>query len=208
MDDLTLYTHPYSRGRIVRWMLEELGVDYQVELKEYGGSIKAPDYLAINPMGKVPAITHGSVVVTEVAAICAYLADQFPEKGLAPAQQSPERGAYYRWMFFVAGPVEMASTAKTYHWKIDSQNVSAVGCGLPEDTENTLELALQNGPYICGKQFTAVDVLAASYIGWQLMQKTLDDRPVFREYFERLSARPAAKRANELDDALMVEVPK
>src|SRR5690554_6509332 len=102
MAELTLYTHPYSRGRIVRWMLEEVGVPYDVQVKEYGGSIKAPDYLAINPMGKVPAIKHGSLVVTEVAAICAYLADHFSEKGLAPTLDSAERGTYYRWMFFVA----------------------------------------------------------------------------------------------------------
>lgn len=205
MADLTLYTHPYSRGRVARWMLEELGVDYDVEVKEYGGSIKAPEYLAINPMGKVPAIKHGKVVVTEVAAICAYLADQFPQKGLAPAPQSPARGSYYRWMLFIAGPLEIATTAKTYNWVIDANNAPVVGCGFPADTENTLALALQNGPYICGDHFTAVDVLAASYIGWQLMQKTLSERPVFREYFERLSARPAARRANELDDALMAE---
>lgn len=103
MAELTLYTHPYSRGRVTRWMLEELGVNYDVEVKQYGGSIKAADYLAINPMGKVPAIKHGDLIVTEVAAICAYLADQFPEKGLAPPLQSPQRGVYYRWMFFIAG---------------------------------------------------------------------------------------------------------
>lgn len=205
MAELTLYTHPYSRGRVTRWMLEELGVDYDVEVKQYGGSIKAADYLAINPMGKVPAIKHGNTIVTEVAAICAYLADQFPEKALAPPPQSAERGAYYRWMFFIAGPLEIATTAKAYDWKIDAENAPVVGCGFPADTENTLALALQNGPYICGDQFTAVDVMAASYIGWQLMQKTLSERPVFREYLERLSARPAAKRANELDDALLAE---
>lgn len=206
MSDLTLFTHPYSRGRIVRWMLEELEVDYDVVVKEYGESMKSPDYLAINPMGKVPALKHGSVIVTEVAAICAYLADRFPEKGLAPAPDSDERGAYYRWLFFVAGPLEMASTAKAFNWKIDAENAPIVGCGNLTDPANTLELVLQRGPYLCGDNFTAADLLAGSYIGWEMMQKNLEERPVFREYVDRLESRPAAKRANELDDAVMAEM--
>jgi glutathione S-transferase len=205
MAELTFYTHPYSRGRIVRWMLEELGVDYDVEVKESGGSIKAPDYLAINPMGKVPAIKHGNVIVTEVVAICAYLADHFAEKKLAPEPRGAERGAYYRWLFFVAGPLEMACTAKAYDWRIDAENIEAVGCGYIGHVANALELALQNRPYICGDSFTTADVVAASYIGWEMMHKNLEERPVFREYVDRVCARPAAQRANELDDALMAE---
>src|SRR5579863_5971550 len=96
-DELVFYTNPMSRGRIVRWMLEEVGAPYRTEFLDYGGRMKAPDYLAINPMGKVPAITHGGVAVTEVAAICAYLADAFPEAGLAPPSGSKARGPYYRW---------------------------------------------------------------------------------------------------------------
>lgn len=206
MADLILYTHPYSRSRIVRWMLEELEVDYEVVVKEYGEAMKAPDYLAVNPMGKVPALKHGNVTVTEVAAICTYLADQFPEKSLAPAPGSAARGAYYRWLFFVAGPLEMASTARAFNWRIDSENASIVGCGNLADPANTLELALLNSPYLCGNTFTTADLLAGSYIGWEMMQKNLDERPVFREYVDRVNARPAAKRANELDDALSAEI--
>lgn len=206
MTDLTFYTHPYSRGRIVRWMLEELEVDYDVVVKEYGESMKAPDYLAINPMGKVPALRHGSVVVTEVAAICAYLADCFPDKRMAPPPGSAERAAYYRWMFFVAGPLEMASTARAFNWRIDSENAPIVGCGNLVDPPNTLELVLQHSPYLCGENFTAADLLAGSYLGWEMMQKNLEERPVFREYVNRLELRPAAKRANELDDAVMAEM--
>lgn len=206
MEDLTLYTHPYSRGRIVRWMLEEIGVAYDVDVKEFGKSMKAPDYLAINPMGKVPAIKHGDLVVTEVVAICAYLADRFPEKGLAPAPGSDERGPYYRWLFFVAGPFEMASTAKAFNWRIDADNKSTVGCGAIVDAANTLELVLQKQPYICGDKFTAADLVASSYIGWEIMQKNLEERPAFREYVDRLSSRPAAKRANDLDDALVAAI--
>src|SRR5690606_5580784 len=181
-------------------------VEYDVVVKEYGESIKAPDYLAINPMGKVPALKHGNVIVTEVAAICAYLADRFPGKGLAPAPGSDGRGAYYRWLFFVAGPLEMASTARAFNWRIDAENAPTVGCGNLADPANTLELALQASPYLCGDNFTAADLLAGSYIGWEMMQKNLDERPVFREYVDRVQSRPAAKRANELDDALMAEV--
>src|SRR5690348_13385937 len=109
-DELVFYTHPMSRGRIVRWMLEEIGQPYRTELLEYGSSMKAPAYLAINPMGKVPALTHGTMVVTESAAICAYLADAFPQARLAPPSGDRARGAYYRWLFFTAGPLEAAAS--------------------------------------------------------------------------------------------------
>src|SRR5690554_4550111 len=202
MADITFYTHPYSRGRIVRWMLEETGLPYDVEIKDFGTSMKAADYLAINPMGKVPAIRHGSTVVTEVAAICAYLADLVPEKALAPAVGSPERGTYYRWMFFVAGPLEMATTAKAFDWKIDAENARAVGCGQRTDAMDALESALKNKPYICGDHFTAADLLIGSYLGWGMMQKTLEERPVFMEYVARMNAREASVRASGIDDAL------
>lgn len=202
MAKMTFYTHPRSRGRIVRWMLEEAGADYDVEVKEFGGSIKAPDYLAINPMGKVPALVDDGVVITEVAAICAYLAEKFPQKNLAPAIDSATRGTYLRWMFFVAGPLEMATSAKAFNWPIDGKNAQAVSCGFTEDTLKVMELAIQKGPYICGDQFTAADVLAASYLGWEMQQKVIEERPTFREYVDRLQQRPAAMRANELDNAL------
>lgn len=205
MAAMTLYTNPWSRGRIVRWMLEEIGVEYDVEIKEYGSSIKSADFLAINPMGKVPALVHGDVVVTEVAAICAYLADRFPQSNLAPAAGSAARGVYYRWLFFIAGPFEMATTATTYEWPINSENAAVVGCGLIPDSINAMEKALMNGPYICGEQFTAVDVLAASNLGWYIEQKILEPRAIFSEYVQRLQNRPAAIRANALDDALVTE---
>src|SRR5271157_6454007 len=111
-DDLVFYTHPMSRGRIVRWMLEEIGQPYRTEVLDYGTSMKAPAYLAINPMGKVPALAHGDAVVTEAAAICAYLADAFPQAGLAPPPGDHRRAPYYRWLFFTAGPFEAASSNK------------------------------------------------------------------------------------------------
>ncbi|AMQ87511.1 glutathione S-transferase family protein [Marinobacter sp. LQ44] len=202
MSELTFYTHPMSRGRVVRWMLEEVGVPYTVETMQFGPEMKTPKYLAINPMGKVPAIKHGNTVVTEVAAICAYLADQFPEKNLAPPPHSMERGPYYRWLFFMAGPFEMATSALAYGWKIDSSNLQAVGCGRVEDSVNTLEKVLGQSPYICGDHFTAADVLVSSYLWWETMQKNIPQNEVFQDYIKRTENRPAAQRANELDDAL------
>ena len=203
MKPLTLYTNPNSRGRIVRWLLEELNVPYEIKVLQYGDEIKAADYLALNSMGKVPAITHGEVVVTETAAICAYLADQFADRQLAPALDSAERGTYYRWLFFAAGPLEMATSAKAFNWRLDADNAQSVGCGLYQDTLNTLESALTQSLYICGQQFTAADVYVGSHIHWGLMFNTLESRPAFTEYVQRLQARKAAIRANELDDALL-----
>ncbi|MGP9800648.1 glutathione S-transferase family protein [Rheinheimera sp. NSM] len=203
MKPLTLYTNPQSRGRIIRWMLEELDVPYSVKVLQYGPQMKTADFLALNPMGKVPVITHGDVVVTEAAAICAYLADQFADKQLAPAPDSPERASYYRWLFFAAGPLEMATSAKAFDWRIDTDNAAAVGAGLYADTLNALETALTRGPYICGEQFTAADVYVGSHIEWGMMFETLEPRPAFTRYVQRLQARKAAIKANELDDALL-----
>ncbi|CAH1043721.1 glutathione S-transferase family protein [Halomonas sp. TD01] len=206
MSELIFYTHPMSRGRVVRWMLEELGISYVTKAMEYGAEMKSPEYLAINPMGKIPAIKHGNTVVTEVAAILAYLADQFPDKKLAPPLESPARGAYCRWLFFMAGPFEMATSAMAYGWKIDDSNAQAVGCGRLEDSINTLERALEKTPYICGDQFTAADILLSSYLWWEIMQKNIPPKEVFKEYIERTESRPAAKRANAIDDELATKM--
>lgn len=205
MKPITLYTNPQSRGRIIRWMLEELNVPYNVEVLQYGPEMKSVEFLALNPMGKVPVITHGDLVITEAAAICAYLADHFADKQLAPAADSPQRGNYYRWLFFAAGPLEMATTAKAYNWRLDADNAGAVGCGLYQDTLNALETALTQGPYICGEQFTAADVYVGSHIEWGMMFDTLEKRPAFTEYVQRLQAREAAIKANQLDDALLTK---
>jgi glutathione S-transferase len=205
-ETLTLYTNPMSRGRIARWMLEEVGCAYETQLVEYGPPMKSPDYLAINPMGKVPAIRHGDTVVTEAAAICAYLADAFPDAGLAPPPGNPTRGPYYRWLFFAAGPGEAAITAKSLGLLAPADKAGQAGYGTFEDVVSTLETALGRGPYICGDQFTAADVYVGSQIGWGMMFGTLPKRPAFEEYFGRIAARPAGVRARELDDALMDEV--
>ena len=202
-DSITFYTNPMSRGRIVRWMLEEVGHPYQTVVLDYESGMKSPDYLAINPMGKVPAIRHGDTIVTEGAAICAYLADMFPDAGLAPPSGNERRGPYYRWLFFAAGPVEAAVTAKSLGLLAPEDKRSMAGYGSFEDTIDALESAVRDGPYICGDQFTAADVYVGSQIGWGMMFGTMDKRPAFEEYFARISSRPAAVRAAELDDALM-----
>ena len=202
-DELVFYTNPMSRGRIVRWMLEEVGRPYRTELLDYGTTMKGPDYLAINPMGKVPALRHGEIVVTEGAAICCYLADAFPDAGLAPPPGDRLRGPYYRWLFFAAGPLEAAATNKAMGFEVPPDRKAMAGYGSLADVISTLEAALSGRAYLVGDRFSAADVYVGSHIGWGMSFGTLDRRPVFESYFERLSSRPAAIRAREIDDALM-----
>jgi glutathione S-transferase len=201
-DELVFYTNPSSRGQIVRWMLEELEAPYVTIILEYGQSMKAADYLAINPMGKVPAIRYGETVITETPAICMWLAEQFPQMQMMPAEGTPARGLYYRWMFFAAGPLESALTARACQWTVSEERRGAIGFGTYADTLRTLEYALSKGPYICGTQFTAADIYIGSCINWGLLFGTLEKRPAFERYVQRLNARPAAIRAFELDEAL------
>jgi glutathione S-transferase len=145
MADLRFYTNPQSRGRIVRWMLEETGAAYETTVLEYGTTMKSPEYLAINPMGKVPAIVHGGTVVTEAAAICAYLADQFPAARLAPAPTDAARGTYYRWLFYGAGPLEMAVTVKAMGWLVPPERQGMMGFGTHEAVLDVLERGCVGG---------------------------------------------------------------
>jgi glutathione S-transferase len=201
-EELVFYTNPMSRGRIVRWMLEELGQPYRTDVLDFDG-MKAPEYRAVNPMGKVPAIRHGDTVVTECAAICAYLADAFPDAGLAPAAAGTARGAYYRWLFFAAGPLESAVTNKALDFVVPPGRERMAGYGSFADTMDALEHGVSQSDYIAGSQFTAADVYVGSQIGWGLLFKTIEPRPVFERYWARLVDRPAAVRAREIDDALI-----
>src|SRR5512134_2377580 len=160
-DELVFYTNPMSRGRIVRWMLEEVGQPYRTELLEFGTTLKAPEYLRINPMGKVPALRHGDTVVTECAAICAYLADAFPDAGLAPPATDRLRGPYYRWLFFAAGPLEAAATSKAFGFEVPAERRGMVGYGSLAEVLATLESAVSDRDYLVGERFTAADV----YVG-------------------------------------------
>src|SRR5437868_13749607 len=206
-NDLIFYTNPQSRGRVVRWMLEEVGKPYRTELLDYDTTMKAPEYLAINPMGKVPALRHGDVIVTEVAAICTYLADAFPDAGLAPPPRDRLRGPYYRWMFFAAGPVEQAATNKAFGFTVPPDREAMAGYGTLAAVTDALEGAVSKGEYILGDRFSAADVYVGSHIGWGMQFGTVEKRPAFERYWERISARPAAKRAKEIDDALMPKQP-
>lgn len=197
---ITFYTNPMSRGRIIRWVLEELGVEYETKVVEYGPPMKTPEYLAINPMGKVPAIVHGQNIVTECAAICTYLAEAFPEAGLAPTPE--ERANYYRWMFFAAGPLEQAAGIKALGVEIPGDKQGMLGCGNLELTLNALSKAVTANAYIAGDRFTAADIYVASHIGWGMQFGTIEKRPEFVAYWQKVSNRPAHLKANQLDDAL------
>ena len=199
-DELVFYTNPMSRGQIARWMLEEVGAEYRTEVLQYGPEMKSEDFLAVNPMGKVPTIRHGDVVVTEAAAICAYLADAFPEAGLAPPPQ--ERGAYYRWMFFAAGPLEAATINRALQFEVPPERESMIGYGTLEAVLDTLEAAVSASEFVAGANFSAADVYVGSHIFWGLEFKSIDMRPAFLDYWSRLENRPARLRALALDEAL------
>ena len=196
---LTFYTNPMSRGRIARWMLEEVGAPYETVILGYADSMKAPDYLAVNPMGKVPAIKHGGEVVTEVAAICAYLADAFPDAGLAPAPD--HRADYYRWLFFASGPIEAAFSNKAMGWEPTPERQRMFGYGNFDLAVATLEAAVTGREYLAANRFSAADLYVGSQIGFMLQFKMLEPTLAFTTYVERLQARPAYGRAAELDDA-------
>ena len=198
---IEFYTNPMSRGQIARWMLEEVGEPYQQHLLGYGEGMKSPEYLAINPMGKVPAIVHDGRVVTEAAAICAYLADAFPTAGLAPPPT--ERADYYRWLFFAAGPVEQAVTARSLGLEAPADKAPMVGYGSLDAVVETLSGWLQAREWVAGDRFTAADVYVGSQVDWGLQFGSLPTRPAFEEYAARLRARPAYIRAKDIDNALI-----
>jgi glutathione S-transferase len=196
-EELVFYTNPHSRGRIVRWMLEEVGEPYATHIVEYGEQMKSPQYLAINPMGKVPAITHRGAVVTECAAICAYLADAFPEARLAPPLA--DRARYYRWLFFAAGPLEAASIDKQLGVTVPDDQQAMSGYGSFAQTVDALETALSACTFIAGNEFSAADVYVGSEISWGLQFGILEKRDAFVDYAARATDRDAYRRANEID---------
>lgn len=204
-EELVFYTNPMSRGRIIRWMLEEVNQPYRTEVLDFATTMKSPEYLAINPLGKVPAIKHGEVVVTEAGAICAYLADVFPQAGLAPAHGSKDRAAYYRWLFFAAGPMEQASTMASLGWEPPEEQRGMVGTRPMPQLLDVVEAALRSREYLVGDSFTAADLYLGAHLGWGMMMGGVEKRPAFEAYVGRLQSRPAAVRANGLDDALMAQ---
>lgn len=201
MSDLNFYTNPQSRGRIVRWMLEELAVPYQTTIVQYGPQMKTPPYTDINPMGKVPAIEYEGAVVTEVGAICTYLADAFPAAGLAPPIGDPLRGTYLRWMFFQGNALEPAIVDRAL--KREPGKRGMMPYGTYEIAVGALERAVEKGPWFLGERYSAADVYVGSAISWGLQFQLLPERDVFKRYAARLAERPARQRAFAIDEKLM-----
>jgi glutathione S-transferase len=202
MADLTFYTNPQSRGRIVRWMLEEVGQTYDTEVIAYD-RLKDPAYLAVNPMGKIPAISHRGHVVTECAAICAYLADTFPDTGLGP--RDSEKADYYRWFFYAAGPIEAAVSNQAMGWVPPPERERMFGYGNFDRVVTVLDDLLSGRDYVCGERFTAADVYLGSQIMFPMQFGMLDKRDSFVRYAERLHQRDAYKRANAIDEKIIAE---
>jgi glutathione S-transferase len=202
MGDLIFYTNPQSRGRIVRWMLEEVGRPYDTEIIQYQ-DLKNPSYLAVNPMGKVPAIKHNGHVVTECAAICTYLADVFPEAMLGPRQD--EKADYYRWLFYAAGPVEAAVSNQAMGWVPTPERERMFGYGNFDRVVAVLDELFSLRDYVCGDRFTAADVYVGSQIIFPLQFNMLPERDSFLKYRDRLQQRPAYRRATEIDEKIVAE---
>jgi glutathione S-transferase len=197
MADLTFYTNPQSRGQIIRWMLEEVGEPYETVILDYATTLKGEEYLAINPMGKIPAIRHKGKVVTEVAAICAYLADAFPSAGLSPPTN--DRADYYRFLFFASGPIEQAFSNRAAGFEPTPERQRMFGYGNFDLAIGTMEKLLTGRTYICGDQFTAADLYVASQLGFMMMFDMLEARSVFSDYVARCTDREAYRRAKQID---------
>jgi glutathione S-transferase len=205
-ESIIFYHHPMSRSRIVHWMLEEVGAPYELKLVRFDlGEHKEPGFLAVNPMGKIPAITHRGIVVTETAAICAYLADAFPQARLAPETSDAKRGTYLRWLFFSAGCLEPALVDRVLSRPLVEKR-STLGYGSYEDTLNALEKALSPGPYVLGQQFSAADVHIASTLGWGMAMKGLEPQATLQSYVARCSERPAYKRVAAQNEQLAAQL--
>ena len=202
--EITFYHNPMSRGQIVRWMLEEIGAPYDTEILDYSSGMKGDEYRAINPMMKVPAIAHKGRIVTEAAAICAYLADVFPEAGLAPRED--EKADYYRWMFFAAGPLEQATTNHAVGFEPAPDKQRMFGYGHYDLAVNTLADHLSRNDYICGARFTAADVYVGSAVMWGTQFGILPKHDAFLAYADRLGAREAFRRGKDEDNQLIAEM--
>lgn len=197
MDELVLYTNPWSRGRIARWALEETGQPYRVEIVDYGTTMKAEPYLSLNPMGKVPTLVHGGSVITENAAVVTYLADAFPGAGLMP----DDRGGFFRWMFFGAGPVDAAVTNAALGVEVPPEKTRMVGYGSMAQVVHALEGAVAASGWLCGDRFSAADLYVGSQVGWAMHFGTMPQSAILAAWWERCRARPAFARAAALDDS-------
>ncbi|MEY0161175.1 glutathione S-transferase family protein [Providencia rettgeri] len=192
MSELVLFTNSMSRGNTADLLLKILDVPYKRIELGYGADMHTAEYLAINPMAKVPALVDGDAVVTETAAICLYLADKFIEKGLAPALNDPKRADYYRWFLFTAGPIESAFTINNLGIQLDEEQQKSSGFGSVERTMACLEIGLNNAkPFICGEQFTAVDVYVGAFVMFLVKYQIMETTPAMQKYLDSLAAIPA-----------------
>jgi glutathione S-transferase len=202
MAKLTLYHAAPSRSSITRWMLEEVGEPYDIHPVSLSkGDNRAADYLAVNPMGKVPALRHGDVVITEGAAICTYLADEFPRAKLNVPIGEARRGIYLKWLFFGPSCIEPAMLDRAFPRKEEARR-AALGYGDFDTVMDVVGNAVAKGPHIMGEQFTAADVVIGSVLRWGMMFKLLPERPEFIAYTARLAQRPASQRADAKDKEL------
>ena len=206
MAEYTFYTNPMSRGQIARWALHEAGADYEAVIVDWQD--KPAAFLAANPMGKVPTVIHhapyGDQVVTECAAICAYLADVFPEAGLGPRED--EKADYYRWLFFAAGPLEQAVTNNFAGFNAKEDQKRMFGYGSYDLAVNTLADHLGSRDYVCGSRFTAADVYVGSAVLWGTQFGTLPKLDAFTAYGGRVAERDAYKRGKDEDNQLIAEI--
>lgn len=202
MANLTLYHAAPSRASIVRWMLEELGEPYDIHLlRLMEGEQYAPEYLAINPMGKVPAVKHGDVIITEAAAICTYLADEFPQAKLNVPVGDPRRGVYLKWLFFSPSCIEPAVTDRAFP-RQEQPHRGTLGYGDFDTVMDVTAKAVTPGPYLLGDRFTAADVVVGSALRWGTMFNLVPKRSEFVSYIARLEQRPALQRATAKDEEL------
>lgn len=208
MAEYTFFTNPMSRGQIARWALHETDADYAQELVEWRN--KSAEFIAANPMGKVPTIVHhtgkGDRVVTEAAAICHYLAEMHPQANLLP--QDDEMADYFRWIFFAAGPVEQAITARALKFEPTPEQQGMAGWGSFERATTTLEKHLLSRTYVCGERFTMADVYVGSTVDWGLNFGIVPPHEAFVAYAERIQARPKYKAAKAVDNKLIEEMKK
>ncbi len=187
---LKLYTNAQSRGLVIEWLLIELGAEFEKIELAYHTEMKSESYLKINPFGKVPTLVDGDIVIYEMAAICAYLADKFFDQGLAPALDDPKRGLYYRWLFFAAGPWDAANSDRALKVEISDDQKMYIGYGNFQDTYTALIQGLEQAqPYLCGEQFTAADVFVGSMLFWQLKMAQIESHPAIEKYLDAVKSR-------------------
>ena len=198
MTDIIFYTNPESRGQIAHWFLEELGEPYETRWLAYGEAMKTSEYLAIHPLGKVPALEHKGRVITETAAICAYLAAVYPDKKLRPTPNDPALADYYRWMFFAAGPLEMVIMAHSMQWKSGEEHARMLGYGTPETALDAIEEHLRDREFICDSGFTAADVYLGNQLMFGLEYQMIQPRDTFKTYTGKLMQREAFQRCLQI----------